>query len=156
MALKLADCNNRLDHPDLALRYYKMARTLAAQTGEKKLESFADVAEASLQAKLGQTAITLTLYQRALQLDAELDDRHSEGVDWYMYAIFLRDTGFPPRLVYASLLRSDTLLASDPEDQAVTEARQARKELEQKLGPEASAINRKPEPILREALALNY
>jgi tetratricopeptide (TPR) repeat protein len=154
VALKLADCNNRLDHPDAALRHYKMARTLAAQTGEKKLESFADVAEASLEAKLGQTATTLSLYQRALHLDAELDDRHSEAVDWYMYAMFLRDTGFPARLVYASLLRSDTLLASDPEDQEVAEARQARKELERKLGPEAFAINRKPEALLREALAL--
>jgi tetratricopeptide (TPR) repeat protein len=152
--LKLADCNTRANHPDLALRYYKMARTLAAQTGERKLESFANVAEASLQAKLGQTTKTLPLYQRALQLDAELNDQHNEGVDWYMYAMFLRDAGFPARFAYASLLKSQSLLSSDPSDQDVAATSRVRKELERQLGLQASAIVRNPEPTMHEALEL--
>jgi hypothetical protein len=153
VALKLADCNTRANHTDLALRYYKMARTLAAQTGERKMESFADVAEASLQARLGQTAKTLALYQRALQLDAGLDDHHSEAADWYMYAMFLRDTGFATRLVYASLLKSQAL-SSDSNDQEGAAASRVRKELEQELGPQASAIRRNTEPTLKEAIEL--
>ncbi len=70
VALKLADSNVRANHTDFALRDYKMARTLATRTGEMKLESLADVGEASLQARLGDTSKTLPLYQRALQLDA--------------------------------------------------------------------------------------
>jgi tetratricopeptide (TPR) repeat protein len=154
VTLNLADCNTRANHPDLALRYYKMARTLAAQTGERKLESFADVAEASLQASLGQTTKTLLLYQRALQLDAGLDDHHSEAVDWYMYAMFLRSTGFPARFVYASLLKSEGLFSSASNDREVSAASRARKELERELGAQASAISRNPEPILHEALEL--
>ena len=152
--LKLADCNIRAHHTDLASQFYKMARTLAAQTGETKLESFADVAEASLQAKLGQTAKTLPLYQRALQLDAELNDRHNEAVDWYMYATFLRDSGFPPRLAYASLLKSETLSSPNSTGQQEAATSQVRKELERQLGPQASAIRRDPEATLREALEL--
>ncbi|MGA8151323.1 MAG: tetratricopeptide repeat protein [Terriglobales bacterium] len=154
VALKLADCNRRANHPDAALQFYKMARTLAAQTQEKKLESFADIAEASLQAKLGQPVKALPLYQRALQLDAGLDDHHNEAVDWYLYATFLRNSGFPTRLAYASLLKSQTLLSSDSSRAEATSASRARKELEQRLGPQATAIQRNPEPVWREALEL--
>ncbi len=153
VALKLADCNTRANHTDLALRDYEMGRTLAAKTGEKMLESLADIAEASLQARLGETSKTLPLYQRALQLDAELDDHPNEAVDWYMYAMFLRDKGFPARFVYASLLKSQSLFP-DAKSQQTAAASQARKELERQLGPEASVISRNPDPILQEALAL--
>jgi len=155
VALQLADCNTRANHPDLALRHYKMARSLAAQTGERKLESFASIAEASLQAKLGETKKALPLYQKALLLDAGLDDQHSEAVDWYLYAIFLRETGFPARFVYASLLKSQSLFSSDSNGQEVAAVKRVRLELEGQLGPEASAISRNPEPMLNAALKLN-
>ena len=154
VALRVADCNTRADHPDLALQFYKMARTLAAQTHEKKLESFADVAEASLSAKLGQTAKALPLYQSALQLDAGLDDHHSEAVDWYLYATFLRDSGFPTRLAYASLLKSQILFSPDSTGSESASASRACKEWEKQLGPQASTIRRNPEPVWQEALQL--
>ncbi|MGD0507509.1 MAG: hypothetical protein ABSA27_06920 [Terriglobales bacterium] len=152
--LKLADCNTRANHPDVALRHYKMARTFAAQAEEKKLESFADVAEASLQAKRGETNQALPLYQTALQLDAGLADQHSEGVDWYMYAMFLRDTGFPPRFVYASLLKSQSLLSPEAKGEDLAAVSRVCKELERQLGPQAPVISRNPEPLLHEALEL--
>ena len=156
VALKLADCNVRANNADFALRDYKMARTLAARTGEMKLESLSDVGEASLQARLGETSKALPLYQRTLQLDAGLADRHSEAVDWYMYAIFLRDNGFPPRFAYASLLKSQSLLSPHVNDEAAAAAGQARKQLEQQLGSRAVAISQNPEPALREALELKH
>jgi tetratricopeptide (TPR) repeat protein len=154
VALKAADCNTRANHLDVALRFYKLARTLAAQTQENKLESFADIAEASLEAKFGQTAKALPLYQRALQLDAGIEDQHSAAVDWYTYAIFLRDSGFPARLAYASVLKSQTLLSSGSNGQEAAAAGQARKNLERRLGPQASLIFRHPEPLWQEALEL--
>jgi len=153
VALKLADANARTNHSDLALEYYKMARTLAAQTGERKLESFADAAEASLRAKLGQSSNALSLYQRALKLDTGLEDHHSEAIDWYLYGMFLRNTGFPATFVYASLLKSQSLLSSDNSSQELAMAN-IRKDLERQLGAQASVIRRNPEPILREALEL--
>jgi tetratricopeptide (TPR) repeat protein len=154
VALKTADCNARANHLDAALQFYKMARTLAAQTQQEKLESFADMAEASLDARLGRAAKALPLYQRALQLDAELDDSQSSGVDWCIYAIFLRSAGFPTRLAYASVLKSQTLLSSDPNGQEATAAGRIRKDLEQRLGPQASLILRNPKPLWQEALEL--
>ncbi len=154
VALKLADCNTRSNRPDVALRFYKMARTLAAQTKETKLESFTDVAEASVQAKRGETDKALSLYQTALQLDAGLDDQHSEAADWYAYAMFLRDTGFPARFVYASLLESQSLSLSEGKRQELAAANRVRKQLEQQLGSQASVISHNPEPILQEALEL--
>ena len=153
-ALKLANCNLRAKHTDLTLRYYKMARTLAAQTGERKLESFADIAEAGLQARLGHADQSLPLYQRALDLDATLDDDNTQAVDWYAYALFLRDAGFPVRYVYASLLKSQSLMASDSNGRDGSPPGRVGKEIEAQLGPEASAIRRDSEPISREALAL--
>ena len=112
------------------------------------------MAEASLDARLGQAAKALPLYQRALQLDAELDDPQSSGVDWCIYAMFLRDSGFPTRLAYASVLKSQTLLSSDSNSQQATAAGQVRQDLEQRLGPQASLILRNPKPLWQEALEL--
>ena len=167
VVLKLADCNVRVNHNDLALQYYKMARTLSAQTGELKLESFADVAEAALQAKIGQPYRALPLYQSALQIDSGLGDQHSEAVDWFLYAMFLRERGSPARLVYASLLKSRLLLESsgDPKDdpkydrkndrkKETPEAARVRSELERQLGAQAVSINRNLDPALQEALQL--
>jgi tetratricopeptide (TPR) repeat protein len=154
VALKAADCNARANHLDVALQFYKMARTLAAQTQQEKLESFADMAEASVDARLGQAAKALPLYERALQLDAALDDSHSGGVDWCIYAMFLRDSGFPIRLAYASVLKSQTLFSSDSNGQDAAAAGRVRRDLEQRLGPQASLILRNPEPLWQEALEL--
>jgi hypothetical protein len=132
-----------------------MARLLAVQTGEKKLESFANVAEAALRTKLGQTRETVPLYQRALQLDAGLNDPQSEAVDWYGYAVSLQGSGFPARFVYASVLRSESLGSSQSSGPEGDSVRRMQKELEQQLGSEAASIRHNPEPLLREALQLN-
>ena len=115
VALKLADCQNRAGHPEQALRSFDLARRIAAQTGEGKLESFATIGEANVHAHSGRTDEALRFYQRALQLDATMDDRHNEAVDWYNYALFLHEAGFPPRLSYASLLKSKAGLKFPPD-----------------------------------------
>ena len=52
-ALHLADCEDRTNHPDLSLQYYRMANTLALQNGESRL---AAIAETSMQAESAKTA----------------------------------------------------------------------------------------------------
>ena len=155
VALKMADCHARADHSEQAVRSYELARKIAGQTGEGRLESFASMSEALVHARAGKTGEALHLFQRALQLDASLNDRHSEAVDWYTYAIFLRDAGFPVRLAFASLLKSEAVMNLDrdsPEGKLFAKTLQ---ELEKPLGPEAKAIRREPAPIQQEALMLS-
>jgi tetratricopeptide (TPR) repeat protein len=154
VALKLADCQVRANQPDQALRSYALARKIATQAGEGKLESFASIGEASLRAKTGKIDDALRLYQHALQLDAGLSDRHSEAVDWYNYAIFLRDAGFPARLAYASLLKSKALMEFVPDAPDAKSITKALLEFEKPVGAEAATIRRHPEPVQQQALAL--
>jgi len=174
VAMKLADCNARLDRFDLALKYYKMARTLAAQTRQTNLESLADVSEAALRMRIGadgargdghglgasgkgdgsQILQALALYQDALRLDARVDDRHSEAVDWYAYATFLQKEGFPAKFVYAGFVKSEGLFTEAANAQQAATAGQVRKKLERQLGTQAAAIRENPEPTLHEALLL--
>lgn len=154
VALKLADCQSRAGHSDQALRSYELARKIAAQTGEGKLESFASISEAGLRARNGNPDEALRLYQHALQLDASMDDRHSEGVDWYNYALFLRDAGFPPRLSFASLLKSEELMKFAPDSAEAKSFAKTLKEFEKPLGTEAARIRKNPEPVQKQALTL--
>ncbi len=155
VALKMADCYARGDRSEQAVRSYELARKIASQTGEGKLESFASMSEALMHARTGKTGEALRLFQRALQLDATLNDRHSEAVDWYSYAIFLRDAGFPLRLAFASLLKSEAVLNLDPDSPEGKSLAKILQELEKPLGPEAKAIRRNPAPIQQQALMLS-
>jgi tetratricopeptide (TPR) repeat protein len=154
VVLKTADCQVRADHPEQGVRSYELARKIAAQTGEGQLESFATINEAVLQARTGKTDEALHLYQHALQLDASLSDRHSEAVDWYAYAVFLRDAGFPARLAYASLLKSEMLMKSSPNPSDQKSLDKTLAEFEKPLGAEAATIRRDPEPLQQQALTL--
>jgi tetratricopeptide (TPR) repeat protein len=154
VALKLADCQARASHPGQALRSYDLARKIAAQTGEGKLESFVSISEAALWARSGKTDEALRLYQHALQLDASMNDRHSEAVDWYNYALFLREAGFPPRLSFASLLKSEELMKFAPDSPEAKAFAKTLQEFEKPLGNEAARIRRNPEPAQRQALSL--
>jgi tetratricopeptide (TPR) repeat protein len=155
VALKLADCQNRAGHPDQALRSFDLARRIAAQTGEGKLESFATIGEATVHAHSGRTDEALRFYQRALQLDATMDDRHNEGVDWYNYALFLHEAGFSPRLSYASLLKSKALMKFPPDSEEARTFAKTLEEFEKPLGTEAARIRQNPEPIQKQALTLS-
>jgi hypothetical protein len=73
-----------------------------------------------------------------------------------MYATFLRNAGFPARFVYASLLKSESLLSSGAQGEEAATASRVRKELERQLGPQAAVISHNPEPIWREALELKH
>jgi tetratricopeptide (TPR) repeat protein len=118
-----------------------------------KLESLADVNEAQLQAKAGMMGQALPLYQRALQLDDWSGDKAAAAEDWLAYGRLLDAAGFSARVAYACLIKSEKLRPSAA--QAVPDSLAAtRKLLEKKLGAEAAAIRRDPEPAAQEALAL--
>ena len=151
VALSLADCQNRVNQPERAALTYEMARKLALQTKERKLESLASVSEATIDARSGKTGDALQLYQRALFLDDSAHDAASERSDLYTYAAFLHHAGYAADLAYAVLLRADGDVASTKPPESVRQLRQA---LEQKLGSQAAYLRRDSQSELAQALAL--
>jgi tetratricopeptide (TPR) repeat protein len=154
IVLRLAECQARAGHTGQARQSYQLAESIARQAGEKKLESLAAANHAELESRDGKVSQALQLYQHALKLDATLNDRQAEAADWYGYALFLRDAGFPPRLAYACLVKAESLLKSQPQPSALKTISAARSELAKVLGAQAGVWQRNPQPALEEALSL--
>ena len=163
IVLRMADCQSRSSQTDLAVKSYHLAEKLAVQTGLTKLESVADVNEAALQAKAGRLNEALPLYQHALKLDDSIGDNTAGSEDWLAYGRFLDEAGFSPRLAYACVVKSASMEPSPRQSEqsaqkqnAISTTRQSPilKSLEKRLGSDAAAIRRDPQPALAEALAL--
>lgn len=151
VALRMADCQARSSQTERAVKSYQLARKLAAQTGQARLESVADINEAALQGKAGKLSDALQLYQHALQLDESINDSKASAQDWFAYGHFLEDAGFPARLAYACVVKSENLVRSSADRKFLESVEQAKKRLGTRLGVEAAALQRDPEPALREA-----
>jgi len=154
VVLRLAQCQQKVHRPQDAEKSYELAQRIAAQTGESKLESFASISEAELEAEQKKLPDALRLYQHALNLDRSADDRQSEVADWYRYGLFLRDSGFPPRLAYACLVRAEFLAGSLNDDAESKSIELVREEVGSKLAAQAAPLQRDPQPALAEALTL--
>ena len=154
LLLRLAECQGLSKRPDQAVSSYKLAGKIAAQTKQVALESFAAVKEAELLAAEQQKAEALRLYQHALRLDAFAGDRISEGADWYNFALFLRDQGFETPLVYASLVKAESLLKSSPSENLKTVSAE-RTRTETILGSKAPQVRKDLSIELETALNLS-
>jgi tetratricopeptide (TPR) repeat protein len=154
IVLRMADCQARSEQTELAVKSYGLAEKLAAQTAQGKLESVADVNEAELQAKTGKLDDALRLYQHALQLDTAANDDSASAQDWLAYGHFLDAAGFPERLAYACIVKSEAITQSLPDKTQADSLVATRKQIEKRLGAEAAAIRRDPSAALEEALAL--
>jgi tetratricopeptide (TPR) repeat protein len=151
--LRMADCQARSSQTDLAVKSYQLAETVAVETHQPKLESVADVNEAAIRAKTGRISEALQLFQHALQLDQSTADDNASVSDWLAYGHFLDDQGFPAPLAYACLVKANNLNQSAVHAPLPDSEISARRQLEKRLGSSA-AIERNPEPLLQEALAL--
>ena len=152
--LRLAQCQVQAKRLQDAEQSYQIALRIAAQTGAKRIESFAAISNAQLEASLHKRADALALYQRALKLDRTMNDPHSEATDWYGYGLFLRDEEFPPKLAYACLLKSESLLQSSNNAADLQAVATAREDLEKRLSLQANAVRKNPQPVIEEALTL--
>jgi tetratricopeptide (TPR) repeat protein len=154
IVLRMADCQARSSQADLALKSYHLAEKLATQTRQPKLESVADVNEAALQSKSGKLDDALRLYQQALRLDDSIADASASAEDWFAYGRFLDDAGFPARLAYACMVKSERVTQSLHSTAVPVAQTAARLEVENRLGASAASVRRDPEPVLQEALTL--
>lgn len=154
VVLRMADCQALSSQTEPAMQSYHLAEKLAAQTGQAQLESVADVNEAELQAKSGKLDDALRLYQRALQVDESIGDNRATAQDWFAYGRFLDDAGFPARLAYACMVKSESVAQSIHPTAVPANLVTTRQRIERRLGAAAAVVRRDPEPVLREALAL--
>ena len=156
IVLRMADCQFRSSQTELSAKSYHLAEKLAAQTGQSKLESLADVNDAALQATAGKVTEALLLYQHALQLDRSLGDNNVSAQDWLAYGRFLDDAGFPVGLAYACIVESENMTPSLSNPAVANSTAAARKQMEKRLGAEAASVRRDPEPFLQKALTLRH
>jgi tetratricopeptide (TPR) repeat protein len=154
IVLRMANCQVRASQTEQALQSYQLGAKIAAQTKQSKLESVANLNEATLQAEAGKVDEALPLYQHALQLDESIGDRTSSAEDWFTYGRFLEGAGFPARLAYACLIKSHILQDPLPDASQQQLRTDATKQAARLAGAEASAIRRNPGLSLNEALAL--
>jgi tetratricopeptide (TPR) repeat protein len=112
----------------------------------------ADVNQAQLLGKTGQVNDALRLYRRALELDDAAGDADAGSVDWFAYGHFLEESGFPPKMAYACMVKSERLSQSLAKSNLAATVVQARQQLEKRLGAEAVGIRRNPDPLLQDAL----
>ena len=153
IVLRMADCQARSSQPDVAVKSFEMAAKLAGQTSNPKLESLADVNEAQLQSSSGRLDEAMQLYQRALQLDDKVGDNSATALDWFSYGQFLEKSGFPQRLAYACMTKSQSLAHSEQSISLPSTAAAAQRQIEQRLGDnQARAVRENLEPVLYEAL----
>ncbi|HEY6338000.1 MAG TPA: hypothetical protein VIW68_05860 [Candidatus Sulfotelmatobacter sp.] len=154
IVLRMADCQQRASLRDQALKSYQLAETLAARTKLPRLESVATVDEAALQAKAGKLGLALALYQRALRLDEATGDREASAEDWFNYGRFLDDAGFPARLAYACMMKSEGLTRAVPGGKPPEALVAEESKLEKLLAGQALAVRHDPEPAAQQAIAV--
>jgi tetratricopeptide (TPR) repeat protein len=154
IVLRMADCQARSSQTEQAVQSYHLAEKLAAQTGESKLESVANVNEAALQARSGKVDEALQLYQHALRLDDSEGDSAAAALDLLAYGRFLDEAGFPARLAYACIVKSESLKQPQANPEFAASVSATRQLMERRLGASAAAARRDLEPALKEALAL--
>lgn len=152
--LRMADCQVRASQAARALQSYQLAAKLAAQTKQSKLESIANVNEATLQSEAGRLDEALQRYQHALQLDESIGDRTASAEDWFAYGRFLDGAGFSPRLAYACLVKSEMLQDTLPDASQQRLRADATEQAAKRAGSEVASIRRSPGLTLNEALAL--
>ncbi|MFZ1006605.1 MAG: tetratricopeptide repeat protein [Candidatus Sulfotelmatobacter sp.] len=154
IVLRMADCQERASESEEAVQSYQLAAKIAAETKQSKLESIAEVNEAVLQADAGRVGDALRLYQHALALDDAIGDRTSSAEDWFAYGRLLDHAQFPAKLVYACLVKAESLEDFIPNALQRKLLADATRQAEKRAGTQAGAIRRDLGPGLQEALAL--
>ena len=149
--LRLSECLAASGELEAAIRSGSSARNVATSAHEPRLESIASTSEADLRLKVGDMAGATALYQRALRLDAGLNDPQLESLDWLNYAVLLRNRGMA-RPSYASLLKARQLAGSNAPE--LTEIRQGLDELATHAPAQVKGVDRNLPAALTEALAV--
>jgi len=154
VVLRMADCQQRASQGAQAVQSYQLAAKLAAQTQQGKLESVANVNEAALESEAGKLGDALRLYQHALRLDQSNGDRTASAEDWFAYGRFLKGAGFPVRLAYACLLKSEVLQNPLPDASQQQFRVEATKQAAARAGADGRTIRRDLDIGVNEALGL--
>jgi hypothetical protein len=89
-------------------------------------------------------------------LDQSSGDRTASAEDWFAYGRFLEGAGFPVRLAYACLLKSEMLQDPLPDASQQQIRVEATKQAAERAGADGRTIRRDLDISLNEALALRH
>jgi tetratricopeptide (TPR) repeat protein len=152
--IALGDDEAQLNQTADALKRFQLAREMAEQASQPKLQSLALMHLADAQEKSKDLRGALASYQNALKLDATAGDSYAEGLDWFNYGQFLRRRNVEDVLVYACFVRAEALMSAKPGAEFDT-AQAIRRQFATKLGKQTSlAAEQNVQPLLQRAAAL--
>lgn len=136
--IALGDDEAQLNQTADAMKRFELAREMAEQANQPKLQSLALMHLADAQEKSHNLAGALASYQNALKLDATAGDAYAEGLDWFNYGQFLRRRNLEDDLVYACFVRAESLMSARPGTEFDT-VQAIRRQFSAKLGKQRSA-----------------
>jgi tetratricopeptide (TPR) repeat protein len=136
--IALGDDEAQLNQTADAMKRFELAREMAEQANQPKLQSLALMHLADAQEKSHNLAGALASYQNALKLDSTAGDAYAEGLDWFNYGQFLRRRNVEDDLVYACLVRAESLMSAKPGAEFDT-VQAIRRQFAAKLGKQATA-----------------
>jgi tetratricopeptide (TPR) repeat protein len=152
--IALGDDETQLNQTADAMKRFELAREMAEQANQPKLQSLALMHLADAQEKSHNLAGALASYQTALKLDATAGDAFAEGLDWFNYGQFLRRRNVEDDLVYACFVRAESLMSAKPGTEFDT-VQAIRRQFAAKLGKQASgAAEQNAQSLQQRATAL--
>jgi tetratricopeptide (TPR) repeat protein len=150
--IALGDDEAQLNQTADAMKRFELAREMAEQASQPKLESLALMHLADAQEKSHNLAGALASYQNALKLDVNAGDSYAEGLDWFNYGQFLRRRSVEDDLVYACFVRAESLMSAKPGAEFDT-VQAVRRKFAAKLGKQAAAAAEQNAQALLERAA---
>ena len=153
--VRLGSALQEIGSNDRARLQYDLAISLAHQSSQPSLESFAYISKAQLEEKIGKKSEAAHAYQHAISIDESLQDSlQTEGMDWFTYGKFLQEQKYPLRLAYACYLKSKEVFTKAHAKTELDTINKFASQTEAQLGKEAEDIKKDPTPVLAEAMAV--
>jgi tetratricopeptide (TPR) repeat protein len=152
--IALGDDEAQLNQTADAMKRFELAREMAEQASQPKLQSLALMHLADAQEKSKDPRGALASYQNALRIDVTASDPYAEGLDWFNYGQFLRRRSVEDDLVYACFVRAEALMSSKPGAEFDT-VQAIRRQFAAKLGKQAApAAEQNVQSLLQRAASL--
>ncbi len=153
VVLKLSECYVQTNSPERAIKYAEQALSIAETSEDKALNSFALIKLAELMSTFGDLNKAILGYQKALKLDAEIQDNKIAAIDWFNYGKLLVKANASELLVLACFLKAESLL-KDTQGEELAEISKTREIVEKNIAIEKTKVQEDLDTYLNRALSL--
>ncbi len=153
VVLKLSECYVQTNSSERAIKYAEQALSIAENSDDKALNSFALIKLAELMSTFGNLNKAILTYQKALKLDGEVQDNKITAIDWFNYGKILVKANANESLILACFLKAESLL-KDTQGQELVEISKARETVEKNIAVEKATIQQDLDNYVNKALSL--